>query len=88
MGEIPGVSLKGKVGEILLSFGRRADGGGGEGGSFLVQLTFFHPTFGSNILPCFFLRGGGKMMKAFWFHIFRMFGNCSLYLPKTSCSWK
>lgn len=79
MGEIPGVSFKGKVDEILLSFGRMADGGGGKVEAFLSSWLFLHQTFGSNMLPCFFW--GGKMMKAFWFHMFRMFGNCSLYLP-------
>ena len=76
----PAFFLKGKVDEILLSFGWMADGGGGGRWKLSCPVDFFlHQTFGSNILPCFFW--GGKMMKAFWFHIFRMFGNCSLYLP-------
>lgn len=57
MGEIPGVSFKGKVDEILLSFGRMADGGGGEGGSFLVQLTFFASNIWVKHVALFFLGG-------------------------------
>ena len=76
----PAFLFKGKVDEILLSFGRMADGGGGKVEAFLSSWLFLHQTFGSNMLPCFVL-GGRKMMKVFWFHIFWMFGNCSLYLP-------
>ena len=54
---------------------------GGEGGSFLVQSSFFASNIWVEHFALFFFEGGGKMMKAFWFHMFRMFGNCSLYLP-------
>ena len=53
----PAFLFKGKVDEILLSFGRMADGGGGEGGSFLVQLTFFASNIWVKHVALFFFGG-------------------------------